>query len=309
MTRIPRIHIEGALYYVTARGDHEEKIFQGAPDYEAYLELLRKYKKQYGFKLFAFCLLPTHLHLLIELKEGITISDILHDLNANYTKYFNGRYARKGHLFQERSKIVVVEKKQYLPALSSYIHSNPLELGLVKDLKDYAYSSYLYYAGIKPHDDSANITDVIARTAGEAKQDEAISGKGLSGLLGKELILGSREFKEKIEAYLTEANAPEKEVCAARPRYAYLFGGIGVFLVLILVALVLCLHARRLKCEVAAQYQQREQDISKQAQIERKKIYQGLDEKYRADRVSFEAMSKRLEMEKKKVKELESRSQ
>ncbi|MFH1442359.1 MAG: transposase [Candidatus Omnitrophota bacterium] len=148
MARIPRIHIEGALYYVTSRGDNNKEIFKEPVDYNMYLELLRKYKSQYGFKLFAFCFVANHLHLLIELKTGITISDIMHDLNANYTKYFNSRYSRKGHLFQERHKLVLLEKQAYLGKVSAYIHLNPVALGLAGKLEDYEYSSYVNYVSI-----------------------------------------------------------------------------------------------------------------------------------------------------------------
>ncbi len=125
MIKIPKIHIEGALYYVTTRGDNNEDIFKEPEDYKTYLGLLRKYKEQYGFKLFSFMLAPNHLHLLFELKMGITISDIMHDLNGNYTKYFNSKYERKGHLFQERSKMVLAEKDKYLLPIIAYMHLNP----------------------------------------------------------------------------------------------------------------------------------------------------------------------------------------
>ncbi len=125
MIKIPKIHIEGALYYVTTRGDNNEDVFKEPEDYKTYLGLLRKYKEQYGFKLFSFVLAPNHLHLLFELKVGITISDIMHDLNANYTKYFNSKYQRKGHLFQERSKMVLAEKDKYLLPILAYMHLNP----------------------------------------------------------------------------------------------------------------------------------------------------------------------------------------
>ena len=145
MARIPRIHIEGALYYITSRGDHNQNIFKDEQDYKYYLELLRKYKQQYGFKLFSFVLLPNHLHLLIELREGITISEIMHDLNSSYIKYFNSRHKRRGHLLQERFKLILIEKQPYLLYITAYIHLNPRKLGLVSEVNDYPYSSYCYY--------------------------------------------------------------------------------------------------------------------------------------------------------------------
>ena len=63
-----------------------------------YLDLIKKYKDQYGFKIFSYILMPNQLSLLLELKEETTISVIMHDLTSSYTKYYNSRYNRKGHL-------------------------------------------------------------------------------------------------------------------------------------------------------------------------------------------------------------------
>lgn len=229
MVRIPRMHIEGGLYYVTIRGDHDEEIFKEAEDYQAYLNLLKKYKEQYGFKLFAFVLLPNHLRLLIELKEGITLSDIMHDLNGNYTKYFNRKYSLKGHLFQERYKMNLLEKTHYLIYMSAYIHLYPQWLNLVPKAAVYPYSScpvYLYYAGLK-----GDCVDTGQKPFGfdvEMKQEimEVLSAleeknyadylvnisreeiKIFAKHLKKRTVLGSEEFREtvrlKIEAHWQE---------------------------------------------------------------------------------------------------------
>lgn len=116
------------------------------------MDTLKKYKEQYKFKLFAYCLVPEHFHLLLELpaekeqpyKAGI-LSNIMHDLNSSYTKYFNGKYGRRGHLFRERYKATLIEKEPYLLKLSAYIHLNPQRLSLAKDPAQFPYSSYLLY--------------------------------------------------------------------------------------------------------------------------------------------------------------------
>ena len=134
MPRVPRINLEGALYYVTSRGDHNEAIFKEAGDYAAYLDLLKKGKEQYNFKLFAFCLLPNHIHLLIELAGDTTISQIMYGLNSNYTKYFNAKHHKEGHLFQERYEMALLEKEPNLLNMTAYIHLNPKALASVPDI-------------------------------------------------------------------------------------------------------------------------------------------------------------------------------
>jgi len=83
MPRLPRVNIEGALYYITCRGIDNQSIFLSEEDYLAYLGLLAKYRKEYGFKLFSFVLLPNHLHLLIEIKKGITTSQVMNRVNSS----------------------------------------------------------------------------------------------------------------------------------------------------------------------------------------------------------------------------------
>src|SRR5258706_15490314 len=122
MPRLPRIRLEGAIYYVTSKGSQEEPIFKEKADYEMYLNLLTKYKKEHKFKLFSYCLLPDSLHLLIETVEDGAISEIMHNLNSMYTKYFNNRHERRGHLFESRFRSVLVEKANHLAELTRYIH-------------------------------------------------------------------------------------------------------------------------------------------------------------------------------------------
>ena len=145
MGRFPRVYIEGVLYYVTSKGGHGQDTFTHLDDYKEYVELIDKYKKQYGFNLFSYALMPNHLHMLIELKENIGISNIMHDINSLYTKKFNSRYNRKGHLFQERFKAVIAEKEAHLLQLVRHIHLNPVRMGMVEKPEDYPHSSHNKY--------------------------------------------------------------------------------------------------------------------------------------------------------------------
>jgi len=65
MVRKPRIHFPGAFYHVIARGNRREKIFRNEKDYQLYLNFLSEYKERYGFSLYAYTLMPNHVHLLI----------------------------------------------------------------------------------------------------------------------------------------------------------------------------------------------------------------------------------------------------
>ena len=221
MPRLRRIYLEDTLYYVTCRGDYDHQIFTDKKDFSIFFELLKKYKDQYGFRLYAYVCLPNHFHLLLEFprrnqedyKGGI--SEIMHDLNSSYTKYFNGRYQRKGHLFRERFKATLVDKKPYLLKLTAYMHRNPQTLELVSDAKEYPYSSYIFYLGKEA---------VPQELIGEEK-DEALSllidesyehfvesiMKELTDLHKplKKGVLGGEDFKNKVRQAL-DSNQKEE---------------------------------------------------------------------------------------------------
>jgi REP element-mobilizing transposase RayT len=325
MTKIPRMHIEGALYYVTSRGDHNENIFKDDNDYKAYLELLKKYQAQYGFKIFSFVLMPNHLHLLIELKEGITISQVMHDLNSNYTKYFNGRYQRKGHLFQERYKMVLVEKEPYLLGITAYIHLNPKALNLASDIKDYPYSSYLSYlyytAQTKTEvkidlNITAEIQEVMKHLGAKTYQDfikEVSQGEmeALAGNLNKKSILGSEGFVERVKTEVENYKSIAVKVPNIKsPVTQYILFILGGTLVVIYLGIsIFSLYDKNvnLKGRLTKELNNKEQELAIRVMQEKNKITKDLDEKYQADMVSYEALTKRLELEKKKTKELEGK--
>jgi len=144
MPRSPRIAVDGALYLLTA-GGAAEPLFRDPQDYETYLNLLAEYKTRYGFRLFAYCLLPESLSLCLEPLSGTTVSAIMHDLTAAYTRYVNKRYARSGPLVRERFKETVVEKALYLLSLTAFVHSLPRQAGLVQEPKGYPFSSCRRY--------------------------------------------------------------------------------------------------------------------------------------------------------------------
>lgn len=235
MPRLPRIYIEGSIYYITSVGNHGENIFRDQGDYQMYLELLKKYKELHGFKLFSFVLMPNQVNLLIEIKEGATISVIMHDVASSYTKYFNKRYQRKGHLFQERFKSAVVEKKPYLLDLVSYTHLSPQRLGLVKDASECAYSSHLLYLYMNqsPTEPAARIkkiidlegeiqevlkliTEVYPHLKGYSEFMAGVNKEEIEGLkkkLHRTAVLGSAQFMEQIKSQLesrTQEYAEEK---------------------------------------------------------------------------------------------------
>jgi len=210
MPRVPRIYLEETLYYVTSKGDFNQPIFKDAEDYKMFLELVKKYKEQYKFKIFSYCLLPGHFHLLLEFpeqKEGKgVLSNVMHDLNSSYTKYFNGKYSRKGHLFRERYKATLAEKESYLLKVSAYIHLNPQRLGLSPASAEYPYSSYIYYLKKDLPLDSLikeEKAEILSLLNGQRYEDfieKIIRAPDFLNLHDglRKGILGSKDFQDKV---------------------------------------------------------------------------------------------------------------
>lgn len=143
MARKPRIHYEGALYHVICRGNNREYIFKEENDKEKYIEIIKKYKKRYSFKLFAYCLMDNHVHLLIEVNH-VPLSKVMQGIQQVYTQYYNKKHLHSGHVFEQRYKSVLCDKDQYLLALIRYIHQNPVMAGFDTGIK-YKWSSHKDY--------------------------------------------------------------------------------------------------------------------------------------------------------------------
>ncbi len=141
MPRVPRIQVEGASYLVHAQGSPSEPLFTHLSDYEAYLHVIAQYKQRYGFKLFAYCLMPQEVWLYLEPVPGTTVSAIMHDVTTGYTRYRNKRYGRAGHLFRDRFKAIVVETREALMAVVAYLHLLPVRKGLAPTVEAYPFSS------------------------------------------------------------------------------------------------------------------------------------------------------------------------
>ena len=149
MARHPRIEFPGALYHVISRGNHGQKVFRGPEDFARYGQLLLRYQQRYKFVLYAYVLMSTHVHLLVETGES-PLSKVMQGLQQSYTIYFNRRYQLSGHLFQGRYRALLCQKDAYLLELVRYLHLNPVRAGLVKTPDAYRWSSHGTYLEGQP---------------------------------------------------------------------------------------------------------------------------------------------------------------
>lgn len=141
MPRTVRILLEGACYHIINRGNQKQLIFLEKVDYERFLLILKHYKKKYKFKLFAYCLMPNHIHLIIEVNKADELAKIMQGVTQVYTLWFNKKYKKVGHLWQGRFKSMIIQKDKYLIDCLTYIELNPIRANLVSFPKDYPWSS------------------------------------------------------------------------------------------------------------------------------------------------------------------------
>jgi REP element-mobilizing transposase RayT len=130
------------------KGINAQKIFEDNEDNEVFINKLKAYKEICEYELYAYCLMGNHVHFLIKTgKEDLGL--ILKRIAGSYVYWYNLKYRRTGHLFQDRFRSEPVEDEGYFLTVLRYIHRNPVVARLVSGVSEYSFSSYNEY--MKPH--------------------------------------------------------------------------------------------------------------------------------------------------------------
>ena len=147
MPRKARVKTAESIFHIICKSISEVTLFKDAEDKEKYLFLIKKYKVLYNFKLYGYCLMDNHSHLMVD-ANGTDISKVMHGINLSYAMYFNRKYKREGHLFKDRFKSKIITGERYLKTLSLYMHNNPTDIGEYKTCPEkYAFSSLAIFLG------------------------------------------------------------------------------------------------------------------------------------------------------------------
>ncbi|SDU95981.1 transposase [Pseudomonas corrugata] len=151
MPRMGRIVLPNYPHHVVQRGHNRQVVFAVAEDYQRYLADLRELKDAFGVKVYAYCLMTNHVHLLLAPGESITgLGLLMKALAARATRYRNRLEGRSGTLWESRYKSSVVQSDAYLLACCRYIELNPVRARMVADVADYPWSSYRSRTGDEP---------------------------------------------------------------------------------------------------------------------------------------------------------------
>ncbi|MCF6466718.1 transposase, partial [Clostridium sp. Cult2] len=144
MARLPREKSEIGIYHVMLRGINKQIIFEDNGDRDKFLTTLGSFKGEDNYDIYAYCLMDNHVHILIKEKND-NISTAIKRICSSYVYWYNSKYERCGHLFQERFKSEVVNSNGYLLTVLRYIHQNPIKAGIASTISEYKWSSYNEY--------------------------------------------------------------------------------------------------------------------------------------------------------------------
>jgi len=175
MARYERSKSKSGYYHVMIRGNERKNIFSDEQDRSKFIDVVHKMSQGNTYTTHAYCLMDNHVHFLIS--EGTdSIAKTMKRISVSYAYYFNKKYRRVGHLFQDRFRSEPIEDDSQLLAVTRYIHLNPVVAGIVKKPEKYKWSSYSAHIGEK---EDILITD----------------RESILGIISKDQEIAIKEFK------------------------------------------------------------------------------------------------------------------
>jgi putative transposase len=166
MARPLRLAFPGALLHLISRGNNRRSIFVDDLDRVARLEILAHVVERFGWRVYAWCLMGNHDHLVVEVPRGNLIAG-MRQLNGLYAQRFNRRHHCSGHVFQARYRSILVAKESHLVVVCRYVVRNPVRAGICSDPAAWEWSSYRATAGLRTPHPAFAAHDVLAFLGGE----------------------------------------------------------------------------------------------------------------------------------------------
>ncbi|MHB8155614.1 MAG: transposase [Candidatus Omnitrophota bacterium] len=150
MPRAKRIIPGNAALHVISRGNNRSTVFHSDNDKLKYYTLVGELKDENKIDVFHYCLMNTHIHIILNLNPESTLSRFMKQLNLTYFHYYRKKYGYFGHFWQDRFKSNIIDTDSYLLQCGKYIELNPVRAGMVSYPEEYLFSSYNCYANSKP---------------------------------------------------------------------------------------------------------------------------------------------------------------
>ena len=145
MPRLARNLLGSLFVHAMCQGINKEYIFQKDIYKQKYLKLIYKYREKFNITVISYCIMDNHTHLLIYAEKIQDISNFMKEVNSKYALYYNKINDRVGYVFRNRFNSKPIYSEEQLLKCIKYIHMNPVKAGLVKEEKEYKFSSYMDY--------------------------------------------------------------------------------------------------------------------------------------------------------------------
>jgi putative transposase len=146
MPRMARVVLPGYPHHIVQRGHNRQVVFAQPNDYIYYLDTLQKWKSEYSVRVYAYCLMTNHIHLILESDNAAAIGQLMKRLAGRQTRYVNRQESRSGTLWEGRYKSSPIDTDNYLLACCRYLELNPVRARMVSIPEDYRWSSYHCHA-------------------------------------------------------------------------------------------------------------------------------------------------------------------
>lgn len=221
MPRNAREKSENSTYHIMLRGINQQQIFEEEEDYTKFLEILKHYQTVSEYTIYAYCLMGNHIHLLMEFKKE-DIGQVFKRIGTKYVYWYNIKYGRTGHLFQDRYKSEPVDDDAYFLTVMRYIHQNPIKAGLCKKVDGYKYSSFNEYKNGAEIVDVNYIYEFIPQCEFESYNNEIVNANCLDVEEKKTIRVTDEEAKRIIKKYSKCENATEFQALEHKKRDKYI---------------------------------------------------------------------------------------
>ena len=149
MARLPRLTLAGYPHHVIQRGNNRQLIFSTVADHVYLLACLDEKAKKFDVAIHAYVLMGNHFHLLLTPHTATGLPLMMQSVGRSYVRYFNALHNRSGTLWEGRYRSTLIQTDRYLLTCMAYIDLNPVRAGLAAEAKDYPWSSYGHYAGLR----------------------------------------------------------------------------------------------------------------------------------------------------------------
>lgn len=186
MPRVAREKCGNSIYHICVRGNNKQDIFLDNEDREEYLKRVRNYEERYKMQIYAYCLMTNHVHLLIY-DNNQDISKFMQGLSLSYVIYFNKKYGRTGHLFQDRFTSVMIKNDMQLIYVSKYIHLNPVRANIVNKARDYKWSSYSAYEVGRDRNNIVDCTFLLGYFGVNVRESRFLYKKYINNTVSEEM--------------------------------------------------------------------------------------------------------------------------